>query len=111
MLFMSTTLSLVQPDTIVTDINAVIQHSYASAKKQFNDGVTVFRDELTAIYGKAENCISRMALPVNNFLKDLRQIDCELQLEIRKDILGAGLPDNVIPMTQPLASGFMEENY
>lgn len=79
---------------IITDnlqnFNDAIQQSYSVAKKQLQDGVSVIKEEFTTIYETAGTYIQKMVLPVNNFLKDLTQIDTELQVEITKEKISLG---------------------
>lgn len=99
------TLNLIQPQQVaetMQSFNERVHQSYIHAKKQFQEGVTVIRDEFNSMYDKAGSYFTRMALPVNNFLKDLSQIEKELQLELSKERLQAG--HSVIPI-------YLEENY
>ncbi len=94
-------------------LTSVVKQSYTHAKKHLQEGVTFVKDEILDIYDKAGNCLSKMVLPVNNFLKDLTQIDEEFRRELNKQSLQANLATNagnVILMEQTL-SGYMEENY
>jgi len=97
----------------VISFNSVIRQSYTQAKKHLQDGITVIRDEFIGMYDKAETYFNIIALPVNNFLKDLTQIDAELRRELDKESLHftpAINRNNVIPIEQAL-NGCMEENY
>ncbi len=99
------TLNLIQPPQVAETMhsfNVLLHQSYAQAKKQLQEGVTVIRDEFSSMYDKAGSYFNRMALPVNNFLKDISQIEKELQLEISKERLQAG------HATVPV---YLEENY
>jgi hypothetical protein len=99
------TLNLIQPQQVaetMQSFNERVHQSYIHAKKQFQEGVTVIRDEFNSMYDKAGSYFTRMVLPVNNFLKDLSQIEKELQLELSKERLQAG--HSVIPV-------YLEENY
>lgn len=99
------TLYLIQPPQVAETMhsfNERMHQSYVQAKKQLQEGVTVIRDEFSSMYDKAGSYFTRMALPVNNFLKDLSQIEKELQLELNKEQLQAGHP--VLPV-------YLEENY
>lgn len=93
--------------------NTVIRQSYASAKKHLQDGITVIKDEFIGIYDKAESYFNIIALPVNNYLKDLTQIEAEFQHEQNKDCMqfnAAVRNGNIVPLDQAL-KGCMEENY
>ena len=114
-------LSVVQPETLNENkhtIHSFLQQSYDQAKKQLEggvsliqDGVSFIKDEFNALYDKTGHYLNRMVLPVNNFLKDLTQIDTELQQES-----GQGTP-HLIPMNgvmlpvEQVLNCPMEENY
>lgn len=113
--------SVVQPEVLNENkmtINSFLQQSYDQAKKQIEggvsfiqDGVTYFKDEITALYDKTGHYLNKMVLPVNNFLKDLTQIDSELQQEISKDCQQLmSLNGQMVPVEQVLSQP-MEENY
>jgi hypothetical protein len=103
--FVMSTLNLIPPQQVaetMPSFNERVHQSYVQAKKQFQESVTVIRDEFSLIYDKAGSYFTRMALPVNNFLKDLSQIEKELQLELSKERLQTG--HSVVPV-------YLEENY
>jgi hypothetical protein len=101
------------PDTIInlpsaevkvdnpSSFNEVIQQSYSAAKKQIQEGVTIIKEEFVTMYETAGTYLQRMVLPVNNFLKDLTQIDKELQVELIKEKICSG----------ELNCNSLEENY
>ena len=95
-------------------MNSMLKHSYDQAKKHFQGGVsaiqggiTVIKDEFLGIYDKATSYMNKMALPVNNFLKDLSQIDAEFKAELSSKTFG---PCGIIPIEEAL-KGPMESNY
>ena len=70
-------------------INSFMKQSYDQAKKQAEDCVSYIQDRVLIInegfsvfYYETGQCINKMALPVNNFLKDISQIESELLKEI-----------------------------
>ncbi len=93
-------------------LNSVIRQSYSNAKNYLHDGMTVIKDEFIGIYDKAETYFNIIAQPVNNFLKDLTQIEQEFQYELEKinHQVPASSNANVIPIEMALC-GRMEENY
>lgn len=109
-------MSLVKPDVLtdnMVSINSLIKQSYEHAKKHLQEGVSVFKEEFIDIYDKAGYYLNKIALPVNNFLKDITQIDAELQQEIYKQSLQPNnlvVPGPLVSVEKAL-SGFMEENY
>lgn len=95
-------------------MNSKLKHSYDQAKKHFQDGVnviqgsiTVIKDEFLGIYDKATSYMNKMALPVNNFLKDLSQIEAEFKAELSSNTFG---PCGIIPIEEALKRP-MESNY
>ena len=81
-------------------INSFLRESYNQAK-------SFIRDE----FDKTSHFMNRMALPVNNFLKDLSQIETELIEENSKSSAQFMMLDGqLIPIDQVL-SRQMEENY
>lgn len=81
-------------------INSFLRESYSQAK-------SFIRDE----YDRTRDYINRMSLPVNNFLKDLSQIETELIEENTKSSTQYMLLDGqLIPVEQVLLRQ-MEENY
>jgi hypothetical protein len=91
-------LSIFKPDALpenLSGLNNLFQQSYSHAKKHLqdgasmiHDGINVIKDEFLDIYDKAGSYITnKVVLPVNNFLKDLTQIETELQLELTKEYI------------------------
>lgn len=94
-------------------LNTVIRKSYSQAKKQLQDGMHLLQDEFRDFRDQAEACIDYMSQPVNNFLKDLSEIDQDFRREVDRDSLqfNATTPrGNIIPIDQAL-KGCMEQNY
>lgn len=99
-------------------INSFLKHSYDNAKKGIEDGVhliqdgvSFIKDEFSALYDITGVYLNKMVLPVNNYLKDLSQIDSEFQKENAKDYPHLiCLNGQMVPVEQALA-GPMEENY
>jgi len=97
------------PDNLT--IHTFIHSSYNQAKKQIHDGASFIKEELTTIYDIAGNCLQKIVLPVNNFLKDLSQIESELRQEVSKESAHLiCLNGKLIPFDQALTQP-MEENY
>ncbi|HEX7906442.1 MAG TPA: hypothetical protein VF487_21355 [Chitinophagaceae bacterium] len=93
--------------------HSVVKQSYSHAKKHLQDGVAFVKEEIMDIYDTAGSCLTKMVLPVNNFLKDLTQIEEEFQHEINREMQPVKVVNhncNIIPIEQAL-SGYMEENY
>lgn len=77
--------------------------SLNSVVKHFQDGVSFVKEELMDMYDKAGESLSKLVLPVNNFLKDRTQIESELQLEYTKEHICGGQHGGY--------TGYLEENY
>lgn len=113
--------SEVQPEVLnenKTTINSFLKDSYDNARKHLEDGVhmiqdgvSFIKDEFNALYDKTGHYLNKMVLPVNNFLKDLTQIETEFQREVSKESGHyISLNGQMVPVEQAL-SGPMEENY
>lgn len=102
----------------ILPMNSVLKQSYDHARKHLQgsvtviqESITVIKDEFLGIYDKAATYVNKMALPVNNFIKDLTQIEAEFQAEI----VGKRMPMTatsctIVPIEEAL-KGHMEENY
>ena len=109
-----------QPEVIEDKltVNSFLRHSYDQAKKQLEggvsfiqDGVSFIKDEFSAFYHETGHYLNKMVLPVNNFLKDLPQIETEFQEEISKDSTQIiCLNGNMVSVEHALSLP-MEENY
>lgn len=99
-------------------INSFLKNSYDNAKKGIEDGVhliqngvSFIKDEFSAFYDITGAYLNKMALPVNNYLKDHSQIDFDFQQENANDFPQLiCLNGKMVPVEQALA-GPMEENY
>ncbi len=113
--------SVVKPDVLDENkltIHFFLRQSYNQAKKQLEDGisfiqdgVTFFKEEFSAIYDKTGEYIDRMLLPVNNFLKDIKQIDSELKQEVSKESPELMYLNGKMVTTEHALSQAGEENY
>ncbi|MEO7922844.1 MAG: hypothetical protein ABIR30_04145 [Chitinophagaceae bacterium] len=105
----------VRPDVLNEDkttINSFLKDSYNHARKQLEGGVSFFREEFFAIYDKTGHYLNKMVLPVNNFLKDLSQIEAELRQELGKESPEMiCLNGEMVPVEHVLLLTSMEENY
>ena len=113
--------SVVKPEVLDENkmtIHSFLRQSYNQARKQWNegvsfigDGVSFFKEEFSAIYDKTGQYIDRMMLPVNNYLKDMKQIDSELKQEISKESPELVYLDGRMVTIDQALSMPMEENY
>jgi hypothetical protein len=113
--------SVVQPAVLEENkitINSFLKHSYDHARKQLEDGITFIQDkvsfikeEFSAFYREPGQCLNRISLPVNNFLKDITQIETELLQELSKESPHYLLMNGEMVPVEKVLSGPMEENY
>lgn len=80
----------------------------SDAQQFFKEGTSFIKEELSSLYMKAENHLQKMALPINNFLKDMVQLEQEIEYESKKQC-GLVCEGNFVPLEQALKSP-MEEN-
>lgn len=82
---------------------------YSSEPKHFlKEGTSFIKEELNSLYLIAENHLQKMILPINNFLKDMVQLEQEIEYESKKQC-GLVCEGNFVPLEQALKSP-MEEN-
>ena len=106
--------SVVNPDTLTDNMSRIhdfLRGSYQQAKEQLQDGVSFLKDELHGIQQKAGHYMNQMLLPVNNFLKDITQIESELQTELNKEPEQFVLLQGRLVTVEEVLTGPMEENY
>jgi len=113
--------SVVQPEVLQENkmtINSFLMQSYDEAKKQLEngvsfikDGVSFFKEELSVFYHETGLCLNKMALPVNNFIKDLTQIETELLQEVSKESPHYLLMNGEMIPVETVLSMPMEENH
>jgi len=109
---MTKSTSVVSPDVLkenMVSISSFLKDSYSHAKRNIQDGMNFFKDEFSSLYNKTGTYINQMMLPVNNFVKDITQIDTELQEERSSDPAASGY-GHLVPIEEALRSP-MEENY
>jgi hypothetical protein len=113
--------SVVEPQVLNENkmtINSFLKQSYDHAKKGIEggvnliqDGVSFIKEEFHSFYNTTGQYLNKMVLPVNNFLKDLSQIENEFQQEVSKEATQLmSLNGVMVPVEQVLARP-MEENY
>jgi len=131
----NTSTSVVQPEILEnnkTTINSFLKQSYEQAKKQIGsgvsfiqgsvayiqdsvsyiqDGVSFLKAEFSSFYHESGQCLSRMSLPVNNFLKDHTQIETELLQEISKESAHYMLMNGEMVPVEKVLGMPMEENH
>ena len=118
---MTNPISVVQPEVRKENkmtINSFLKQSYTEAKKQVENGVSLmqegvsfFKEEFSTFYHETGLCLNRMALPVNNFLKDIAQIEAELMQEISKESPHYLLMNGEMVPVEKVLTMPMEENH
>jgi hypothetical protein len=113
--------SSVQPEILQENkmtINSFLKQSYEQAKKQveggvsfIQDGVSFIKEEFSVFYHETGQCLNKMALPVNNFLKDLTQIETELLQEVSKESSHYLLMNGEMVPVEKVLTMPMEENH
>ena len=113
--------SFVKPDILTNNkitINTFLKQSYYGAKKQaalgvtlIQDGASYIKEEFSVFYHETGLSLHKMALPVNNFLNDLAQIENELLQEISKNSPHYVLMNKEMIPVEIVLSEMMEENY
>lgn len=113
--------SVVEPQVLSENkltINSFLKQSYDHAKKGLEggvnliqDGMSFIKDEFSSLYDKTGQALNRMVLPVNNFLKDLTQIETELQQEVSKESVTLISLNGVMVPVEQVLNRPMEENY
>lgn len=89
-------------------LRSILTSSYSDAQHFLKEGTSFIKDELNSFYAMAECHLQKMSLPINNFLKDMIQMEHEIEYECKKQS-GLICEGNIIPLEQALLSP-MEEN-
>ena len=99
-------------------INSFLKQSYDHAKKGLEggvnliqDGVSFIKEEFHSFYNTTGQYLNKMVLPVNNFLKDLTQIENEFQQEVSKESTQLISLNGVMVPVEQVLNCPMEENY
>lgn len=118
---MINTTSFVKPDVLkknMLTINSFLKETYDEAKKQLEKGVSLiqegasfFKEEFSAMYHETGQSINRMLLPVNNFIKDITQIETELLKEVSIESPHYLLMDGEMVPVEKVLERPMEENH
>ena len=87
-------------------------HNYLHDKKEeLQDSLSSFKDGLSDSMHKAKACINFIALPINNFIKDVRQIEKEFEEEFKKNEEYCICIEGKMVAASEVLSMQMEENY
>jgi len=92
-------------------VHRFIKDSYLEKKHVFSTGLSVFKEELGDTLDKTAHCIDHVTLPVNNFLKDVQQIEKEFREEMAKSKEYCICIDGRMVPAGEVLKYSMEENY
>lgn len=73
--------------------------------------MSFIKEEFSTFYDNTEQYLNNMVLPVNNFLKDLTQIETELLQEVSRESTEIIFLNGKMVSVDQALSGPMEENY
>lgn len=101
-------------DSVAENVHTIhdfLKTSYKETKKEIVETISFFKDEISNAIDKTGNRANLLSLPINNFLKDISQMDREFQEEIIKNREHCiCLDGKMIPANEALRMA-MEENY
>lgn len=109
------TLGHTNPSALGKNIEAV--HDYFTntineTKKDIGEGFNLFKDGITDQFNKAGTYIKNdIVLPVNNFIKDVSQIDNEFEAERRNNAEYCMCIGGIMIPAEEVLKMPMEENY
>jgi hypothetical protein len=96
------------------NLNAIhdfVKKSMKEKKQVIADGLSNFKEGLSDAFGDKQSYINLLTLPVNNFLKDISQIEKDFEAELKKNTeYCVYLDGKMIPANEVLCMP-MEENY
>jgi hypothetical protein len=90
-------------------LQSFLSASHSETRNYLSKQTSFFKEEVNALYNSASQQLQMILLPVNNFLKDITDIDKEIEYESKKQA-GVVCEGNFVPLEQALLSP-MEENY
>lgn len=95
----------------INSLQDFLKNTYNDQKEKFSECVDIFKEGLTEAMNVTTSCVSTVMLPINNFIKDLKQMEDEFHQEhLKNDEQYICLEGQMVPrgdvMTRP-----MEENY
>src|SRR5512141_2453017 len=66
-------------------VQGFVINSIKDRRHAFAEGFTHFKEGLTQAFNDKKSYVHLLTLPINNFLKDLTQIEKEFEEELRKN--------------------------
>jgi hypothetical protein len=95
----------------IDQVQGFVKDTLLDAKREIGERVSYFKDGLTNKLHKTGVYINGLVLPVNNFIKDVRQIEEEFEAErINNSEYCICLAGEMVPASEVLKMD-MEENY
>jgi len=107
-------LHLPHSTVLIRNLDAVqsfVKSRLSDTKREIGDGLSFFKEEIAEKFHKTGDYLNSLVLPVNNFIKDINQIEQEFEAERQKnDEYCICLNGRMIPAAEVLNMP-MEENY
>ena len=92
-------------------IHGFVKKSMKEKRQVIADGLSNFKEGMSDAFDETRSYVHLLTLPVNNFLKDLSQIDNDFEAELKKTSeYSICLNGKMIPASEVLTMP-MEENY
>ena len=95
----------------LSSLHNFFKDSYKGGKREFSERVSLLKEGLSGAYDKTSTCVNLLTLPINNFLKDIAQIEREFQEELSKNTEHCVCLDGKMMPVSEILSRPMEENY
>ena len=95
----------------IHSLQGFLKSTYNDQKEKLSECVDIFKEGLSEAINVTTSCVNTVMLPINNFIKDLGQMEEEFRQEhLRNEEQYIYLEGQMVPrndvMTRP-----MEENY
>jgi hypothetical protein len=108
------TLSLPNSSSLEKNVGSVhtyLKNTFNETKREISEGLSSFKDGITGTFNRTGTYINNLVLPVNNFLKDVAQIEKEFEEERRKNEQFCICLDGQMVPAEEVLNLPMEENY
>lgn len=92
-------------------IENFVKSAFNETKKDIGNGLSFFKEELAGKIHRTGDYLNAMVLPVNNFLKDVSQIEKEFAEEQQKNAEYCIRLDGKMVPASTVLNMHMEENY
>ena len=92
-------------------VQGYVVNSIKDKRQAFAEGFAHFKEGLSQAFHDKKNYVHLLTLPINNFLKDITQIEKEFEEELKKNTdYYVPLNGKMVPANEVLCMP-MEENY